>query len=223
VARRARVESDAESISTRDRILRVAAEAFASHGYHGASLREILRLAEANAASGHYYFQSKQQLYFETVAHDVAVVNVERNALLDAFATQGDWSHKRLPELLRVYMGPHIRHAASPSGRSYGMIIGRIGNEPPEVLVDVFDKLIRPTRIRFVENLRRMFPRIEDSVFAYGVSVVISTMAAAPLGFEYHVPPVSHVTPRTVRKVEDMSIVAASAAVLALFKSETKR
>lgn len=54
-----------ESDQTRDRILRAAAEIFASRGFHGTSIRAICEKAGTNVAAVNYHFQSKEKLYIE--------------------------------------------------------------------------------------------------------------------------------------------------------------
>jgi TetR/AcrR family transcriptional regulator, regulator of cefoperazone and chloramphenicol sensitivity len=50
---------------TRDRILDVARELFAQHGYNGTTVRDIATAAEANLAAVGYHFGSKDALYAE--------------------------------------------------------------------------------------------------------------------------------------------------------------
>jgi len=57
-----------ESIAdTKQRLLDVAIEEFASAGFDGATVREICRRADASINSVNYYFSDKQQLYIEAV------------------------------------------------------------------------------------------------------------------------------------------------------------
>lgn len=57
--------------STRQRLLDSAASLFASHGYRGASIRDICNLARANPGAVSYHFGGKRQLY-RTVLRQVA-------------------------------------------------------------------------------------------------------------------------------------------------------
>jgi TetR/AcrR family transcriptional regulator, regulator of cefoperazone and chloramphenicol sensitivity len=51
--------------NTRDRILEVARDLFAQHGYNGTTVRDIAIAAEANLAAVGYHFGSKDALYAE--------------------------------------------------------------------------------------------------------------------------------------------------------------
>src|SRR3546814_20021527 len=104
---------DIEHLSTRERILNVAADQFAKYGFHGVSLRGILNLSGANIASGHYYFKSKKNVYIAALERSAEIVAKERTILLDRFEREDDWSLDRLPQFIAAYLGPHIRHALS--------------------------------------------------------------------------------------------------------------
>ncbi len=53
----------------RDRILLAAGQAFAEHGFEGATVRDICLAAGANVAAVNYYFGDKRRLYIESVKH----------------------------------------------------------------------------------------------------------------------------------------------------------
>ncbi|MEL6181374.1 MAG: TetR/AcrR family transcriptional regulator, partial [Myxococcota bacterium] len=55
------------SEETRSRIVQAAVQMFASHGFDGASTRQIARLAGANQGLVTYYFSSKENLWKEAV------------------------------------------------------------------------------------------------------------------------------------------------------------
>jgi AcrR family transcriptional regulator len=71
--------STAAPATSRDRLLAAAAREFAAHGYDGASVDRIARLARLNKAMIYYYFKNKAGLYGAIVrdvfdhVHDAAV------------------------------------------------------------------------------------------------------------------------------------------------------
>ena len=56
---------DELSISTRDRILKAAADAFADKGYHGTGMAEIGELAQIQRGALYYHIGSKEELLFD--------------------------------------------------------------------------------------------------------------------------------------------------------------
>ncbi|MDD0854038.1 TetR family transcriptional regulator [Halobacteriovorax sp. GB3] len=52
---------------TKRKIIDVANELFALKGFSGTSIRDIANQADVNVASINYYFQNKQNLYFEVI------------------------------------------------------------------------------------------------------------------------------------------------------------
>jgi AcrR family transcriptional regulator len=55
-------------------ILEAAQRLFAAHGYHGASIRDIVQACGVSNAALYYHFGSKQNLYFEVLREYVAAV-----------------------------------------------------------------------------------------------------------------------------------------------------
>lgn len=56
-----------DAVSTRQRLLIAAAQAFAEHGFAGASVRDICDLAAANVAAINYHFGGKDELFAEVM------------------------------------------------------------------------------------------------------------------------------------------------------------
>lgn len=62
---------------TRERILSVAAEHFAAHGYHQARVADICQKAEANQAAVSYHFGGKYELYEESLRYALELANAK--------------------------------------------------------------------------------------------------------------------------------------------------
>lgn len=54
-------------LSTEAKILEAANSIFLQFGYHGTTLQQIATKAGVNTAAIHYYFRSKERLYFKVV------------------------------------------------------------------------------------------------------------------------------------------------------------
>jgi AcrR family transcriptional regulator len=63
-----------KSPATRQCILEAAQRHFASGGYHGASIRDIVHTCGVSNAALYYHFGSKQNLYFEVLGEYIAAV-----------------------------------------------------------------------------------------------------------------------------------------------------
>ena len=63
-----------QSPATRQCILEAAQRLFASRGYHGTSIRDIVHACGVSNAALYYHFGSKQNLYFEVLGEYIAAV-----------------------------------------------------------------------------------------------------------------------------------------------------
>ena len=90
---------DGKSPATRQCLLAAAQQLFAAHGYHGASIREIVRSCEVSNAALYYHFGSKQNLYAEVLRAYIAAV-VEK--LQEADAGKGT-CRSRLSQVALAY------------------------------------------------------------------------------------------------------------------------
>lgn len=74
----------------RFQIIRAASKRFARHGLHKTTLDEIARDLRISKASLYYYFESKDQLYYETIRWDAdqfieSIKNIFNNESLQIF------------------------------------------------------------------------------------------------------------------------------------------
>lgn len=60
---------NSKEINTKEQIIRVATELFASNGFEGTSVRDIATSAKVNLAAVNYHFKNKENLYFEVFNH----------------------------------------------------------------------------------------------------------------------------------------------------------
>ena len=74
--------SQSPQFSTKQRILGAAEELFASHGFAGASLRQVTSAANVNLAAVNYHFGSKENLIEEVFRRRLDDLNMRRLAAL---------------------------------------------------------------------------------------------------------------------------------------------
>ncbi|MCP4136655.1 MAG: TetR/AcrR family transcriptional regulator [bacterium] len=80
-------KTEKEQQETKDRILLAAKKEFAAKGFSGARMGSIAKMAEANQALIHYYFENKDNLYKEVLIRLLAPSNVE-----DFLALKKKWN-----------------------------------------------------------------------------------------------------------------------------------
>ncbi len=73
-------------MTTRERIVRTAAELFASHGYHATGISEILTATELSRGAFYYHIDGKETLLFEICRTEIGKINAvaAKIALSDA-------------------------------------------------------------------------------------------------------------------------------------------
>jgi AcrR family transcriptional regulator len=90
----------------KEAILAAALKVFASDGYHGASMPKIAKLAQVGAPLIHYYFESKENLWRETIAY--SLTDLRRDAIAIGNATRALAPLDRL----RGFLQTVTQHAA---------------------------------------------------------------------------------------------------------------
>jgi AcrR family transcriptional regulator len=88
-------------------ILNAALAAFGEHGFNGASMRDIARLAPTSLSNLYNYFPSKSHLLAEVLRH--ANAELYRRVIV-ATADAGDEAAPRLREAVRAYVGFVVDH-----------------------------------------------------------------------------------------------------------------
>lgn len=171
--------------TTREKLLKEAAKAFAEDGYAGASLRKIQVAAGVNSATNHYHYGSKAALYQGVVRASLEPIVEERIRLIEAVDPKLPPAEK-LQALIGAYMRPHLERVTLPEGLHYGRILARllVERRTPEVNA-VFAELVTPTRTEFIWRLGRLFPEAGPDKLARAVGLVVSVMALAPFDSIY--------------------------------------
>lgn len=158
-----------QSISegTRERILEVAGEIFAAHGFQGTTVRDICQAAEANVAAVNYHFGDKQRLYVETVVH-AHRWRMERAQL-------PDWTDDTPAETkLADFIATFIRRVRSgPDNTWQTRLLMREMMRPDTACAEVVRDSIRPQFELLIGILRDLLPAgVSDErlqLFAFSV------------------------------------------------------
>lgn len=154
---------------TRARLLEAAGQAFAEHGFRGATVRNICERAGANVAAVNYHFGDKQQLYTATLHHwlDLSL----KQYPLEMGVGPGATPEERLRGFVRGFL---YRMLARGTPAYHGQIMAREMIEPTEAMDDVVRHNVRPIADRLNAVVRDLVGADvdDDTVRKCALSVV---------------------------------------------------
>jgi len=96
------------STKTRDRILDVAERLFATHGFHGISMRKIADAADISVGLCHYHFKTKEGVFLAMCLRRHPEINEERWQMLEE-AKAMEPGRERLAAVVDAYLGTPAR------------------------------------------------------------------------------------------------------------------
>jgi len=154
---RAKPEADAkvEDGASRDRLLAAAQEAFAEHGFEGATVRGICAAAGANIAAVNYYFRDKETLYVEAVkaAHLCA-------GRMDTMPVPPPGTPP--VEKLRGFIREMVSRMHAPASASAMKLMMREMADPGRAAHVVVTEFIQPVAFALRDILRELLPTLSE-------------------------------------------------------------
>ena len=170
----------------REAIAAVAVRHFATYGFSGASVREILRDAGANVAAAHYHFGSKEELYREVVSTFLTKLCEERQrTLLQIESSPPATQRERIETLVRGYVEPHIRLCGDPDAQHYVQLLARFVTEDEQLTRNIYTEILEPTRTRYLKAIAAAVPQISLTELSRLFSFMVSLMVTAPADSSY--------------------------------------
>jgi TetR/AcrR family transcriptional regulator, regulator of cefoperazone and chloramphenicol sensitivity len=180
------------NVETRQRLLNVAAELFAEHGFNHVTVREICQVAGANVAAVNYHFRDKLNLYKEVV--EMVAEAMHRAKVDDIEAAQGLAPEDRL----RTYIRLTLHRLLGPEEDSWmEKLLARELMDPTPALDLIVEKGIKPTSQRMgamvaellgtsLDDARvwQCFMSIQAQCLFYKTGKPISVRMSPP-GFKY--------------------------------------
>jgi AcrR family transcriptional regulator len=155
------VEADA-----RERLIAAAQEAFAEHGFEGATVRDICKAAGANIAAVNYYFGDKEKLYIEAVKHAHSCA-----ARMDTFPVLPPGTPP--VEKLRVFLREMVSRMHVPASTSAMKLMMREMADPGKAAHVVVTEFIQPVAFALREILRELLPHLDEPhLLMTGFSVI---------------------------------------------------
>jgi AcrR family transcriptional regulator len=163
---------------TKQRILDVAEEMFATDGFGGTSLRSIITAAEVNLAAVHYHFHSKEALLEAVVVRRLDPLNRERLDLLNKYEKEGGKPGPSVEEILEAFLAPPIRFIrTTPEGSLYGKLLARLHSEPGPLFAGIARKHFGGVLQRFQAALRKALPELPPEDFFWRLHFTVGAMA----------------------------------------------
>jgi AcrR family transcriptional regulator len=149
------------------RILDVAQELFAEHGYAGTSTRAIAEGARVNLAQLHYHFGAKRDLFKAAYLRGaVQVTEARQRSLAEALARHPD-GVVPLEELVRSFVTPFMLNGATPEGRATMRMHARLHTEPGDISKEVLSLVYDQTTLAYVAAFQRSLPHLSHETLCW--------------------------------------------------------
>tara|TARA_R110000787_G_scaffold26582_2_gene74275 strand:- start:994 stop:1650 length:657 start_codon:yes stop_codon:yes gene_type:complete len=162
--------SNSRSQPKRERILDVAEELFALHGYDGVTLRQIAKGAGVDVALASYHFGKKLDLFNAVFERRAELLNSARLDALRACQQSATSRGPSVEQIIEAFLRPLelAQETGDPGWQHYLALIAYINNSPywgPRMMSKLFDELVS----EFIAALRKALPdaRDEDLYWCY--------------------------------------------------------
>lgn len=169
----------------RERIMDVAEEQFAQHGFDGVTVRDVTAKAKVNVALAHYYFGTMRGLFDAVFLRRAAILNEERLKSIDRYQVDPGAGGATIEGLIQAFLDPVMERWAhgGPGWKNYLAIVAYVNNTPKwggETMGRYFDPVIH----RLIDALRGIMPgaRDDDLYWSYQFFSGALTLAFAETG-----------------------------------------
>ncbi|KQW20995.1 hypothetical protein ASC80_12630 [Afipia sp. Root123D2] len=155
---------------TRQRILDVAQELFARHGYNGVSLRQITTRAKVNVASIHYHLGSKEHLLLEVLRRGAGPLVEKRDSALHRLPRP-----YVLEDIIRAFVGPVF---GEPGAKQilFGELRARLVFENNKLIDRMLSELFDESTRRFVEAIGECLPNLPRKDLFFRMHYLLGVM-----------------------------------------------
>lgn len=165
-----------QDVQTSERLLIAAEKLFAEQGVGTVSLRKIMTQANANVASIHYYFGSKEKVLEAIFEKHGAELNSERHRLLDAYERKPGRGFRALQQLIYAFMGPAIRLRETERGILFERITTACSVDPDLTVQQIVRRTFEEVGQRFSRLLREACPHLSDTTFYWRLHCAFGSM-----------------------------------------------
>lgn len=166
--------SKSSSPSKRERILDVAEELFARHGFDGVTMRQIATGANVDVALASYHFGKKRDVFDAVFMRRADMLNSTRREVL--YENRG--KEQTLEQIIEAFLLPLklAQETGDPGWRNYLALLAHIMASPiwsKEMMPKIFDKLV----LEFIEALRTVLPDAADEDIYWCYHYLSGTLA----------------------------------------------
>ena len=132
--------------STREKLIDAAERLFARDGFEGASLREIMRDADANPAAVHYHFGGRDGLLEAVLDRVVLPITDQRLAAFDRLRSRQPEGPLAVRDLVDAFLRADFDAIAALQRRGAGRaaLVGRAYGQPSETVARIIDRQFEP-------------------------------------------------------------------------------
>jgi AcrR family transcriptional regulator len=161
----------------RERLLRVAAQLFAEHGFNGVSVRTITGAAGVNLAGVSYYFGSKEGLLAAIYESHCRPMAAERARLLEACAP-GPGRPPMLEQIIAAFIGPALDATidAAGGGAVFTRLRAVLAHENNALAKELIAEHFDATSRRFIAALALALPRLSREEVYWRFHFLLGTL-----------------------------------------------
>jgi len=148
----------------RERILDVAEELFARHGYDGVTMRQISSGAKVDVALANYHFGKKIEVFYAVFNRRAEQLSSTRMELLRKSREEKGQQKQTLEQIIEAFLLPlkFAQETGEPGWKNYMALLAYVMNSPvwnEPLMKSIFDKRVS----EFIEALKEVFPKASDA------------------------------------------------------------
>lgn len=169
--------SEEPSTERRVRIVDVAQDLFAEHGFEAVSMRDIASAAGVSLALLTYHFGTKDRLYREIFARQKAVLEA-RVAHLRAVDPAAE---DRLDLIVAAFVEPQMQLRETPAGLAFAQLLAREATDPSSERRGIIEELYDPMARQFIAALQEALPGVPADRIRWGYLFAVGAMSMSAL------------------------------------------
>lgn len=146
-----------------ERILDVAEELFALHGFDGVTMRQISTGANVDVALANYHFGKKLDLFYAVFHRRAQLLSTTRTEVLLASQQKAGGKPQTLEQIIEAFLLPlkFAQESGDPGWKNYMALLAYVMTSPiwsKTLMKDNFDKHVG----EFITALKVVFPKAKE-------------------------------------------------------------